>query len=85
LQHHHEALVRDGNVRGAKSAAQAMHGMAKSLERDPQLESVLSGRDRRDLGLEVGKHMHRSLSHDLAASIPFDHGHDISRDLGMSR
>jgi hypothetical protein len=85
LQRRHETLVRDGNMRGAKSAAQAMHGMAKSLERDPQLESVLSGRDRRDLGLEVGKQMRRSLSHDLAASIPFDHGRDISRALGMSR
>ncbi len=85
LQRDHEALVRDGNFRGAKSTAQAMHGMAKSLERDPQLESVLTGRDRSDLGLGMDAHVSRNLSHDLAASIPFDHAREISRDLGMSR
>ncbi|WP_371431963.1 Ti-type conjugative transfer relaxase TraA [Novosphingobium sp.] len=82
LQRHHEELVRDGNFRGAKTAAQAMADMAKSLERDAQLESVLGLRSR-ELGLEVGQQMGRSLSHDLASSIPFDHGHDIGR--GLSR
>lgn len=82
LQRHHEELLRDGNLRGAKSTAQQMAGMAKSLERDAQLESVLGLRSR-ELGLEIGEGMSRSLSRDLAASIPFDHGRDISR--GMSR
>ena len=82
LQRHHAELVRDGNFRGAKSAAQQMAGMAKSLERDAQLESVLGLRSR-ELGIEIGQQMGRSLSHTLASSIPFDHGHDISR--GMSR
>ena len=82
LQRHHAELVRDGNFRGAKSAAQQMAGMAKSLERDAQLESVLGLRSR-ELGLEIGQQTGRSLSHDLASSIPFDHGRDISR--GMSR
>jgi len=82
LRQHHDELVRDGNFRGAKSAAQQMMGMAKSLERDAQLESVLGLRSR-ELGLEIGQQMGRSLSHDLASSIPFDHGRDISR--GMSR
>ncbi|EPR18035.1 conjugal transfer protein TrbA [Sphingobium indicum IP26] len=82
LRQHHADLVRDGNFRGAKSAAQQMAGMAKSLERDAQLESVLGLRSR-ELGLEIGQQMGRSLSRDLAASIPFDHGRDISR--GMSR
>ena len=82
LQRHHAELVRDGNFRGAKSAAQQMAGMAKSLERDAQLESVLGLRSR-ELGLEIGQQAGRSLSHDLASSIPFDHGRDISR--GMSR
>jgi Ti-type conjugative transfer relaxase TraA len=82
LQRHHAELVRDGNIRGAKSAAQQMAGMAKSLERDAQLESVLGLRSR-ELGLEIGQKVGRSLSHDLASSIPFDHGRDISR--GMSR
>ncbi|WP_336953134.1 Ti-type conjugative transfer relaxase TraA [Sphingobium aromaticivastans] len=82
LQRAHDELVRDGNFRGAKTAAQQMADMAKSLERDAQLESVLGLRSR-ELGLEVGQQMGRGLSHDLASSIPFDHGHDISR--GMSR
>ncbi|PBN44744.1 Ti-type conjugative transfer relaxase TraA [Sphingobium sp. D43FB] len=82
LQRHHAELVRDRNFRGAKSAAQQMAGMAKSLERDAQLESVLGLRSR-ELGLEIGQQAGRSLSHDLASSIPFDHGRDIGR--GMSR
>jgi hypothetical protein len=82
LQRHHAELVRDGNFRGAKSAAQQMAGMAKSLERDAQLESVLGLRSR-ELGLEIGQQAGRGLSHDLASSIPFDHGRDIGR--GMSR
>jgi hypothetical protein len=81
LQRALDELVRDGNFRGAKSAAQQMAGMAKSLERDPQLESVLSGRDRRDLGLEASERLGRSLSNALADSIP----REISRGLGMSR
>ncbi|PBN45373.1 Ti-type conjugative transfer relaxase TraA [Sphingobium sp. D43FB] len=82
LQRHHAELVRDGNFRGARSAAQQMAGMAKSLERDAQLESVLGLRSR-ELGLEIGQQAGRSLSHDLASSIPFYHGRDIGR--GMSR
>ena len=84
LQRAHEELVRDGNFRGAGRAAQQMAGMAKSLERDPQLESVLSGRDRRDLGLEASERMGRSLSSALADTIPRDLGREISRGLGMS-
>jgi len=71
--------VRDGNFRSAKTAAQQMADMAKSLERDAQLESVLGLRSR-ELGLEIGENMGRSLSHDLANSIPFDQG----RSMGIS-
>jgi hypothetical protein len=81
LQRAHAELVRDANFRGAKSAAQQMADMAKSLERDAQLESVLGFRSR-ELGLEIGQQMGRGLSHDLASSIPFDHGRDISRSIG---
>ena len=55
-----------------------MVDMAKSLERDAQLESV-AGLGSRDLGLEIGEGLGRILSRDLAASIPFDNGRDISR------
>jgi len=82
LQRQHQELVRDGNFRAAKTTAQHMADMAKSLERDAQLESVLGLRSR-ELGLEIGQDMGRSIGRDLAASIPFDHGRDISR--GMER
>lgn len=78
LQRAHGELVRDGDFRGAKRVGQEMAGMAKSLERDAQVESLLRGR-REELGIEVD--MGRSLARDLADSVPFDHG----RDLGMSR
>jgi len=82
LREQHAELVRDGNFRGAKTTAQHMADMAKSLERDAQLESLLGLRSR-ELGLEIGADMGRSIGRDLAASIPFDHGRDISR--GMER
>ncbi|KZC79194.1 conjugal transfer protein TraA [Sphingobium yanoikuyae] len=81
LQRQHDDLVRDGNFRGARTASQQMADMAKSLQRDAQLESVLGLRSR-ELGLEIGPHAQRSLSQQLAASIPFDHGRDIGRGLG---
>ena len=78
LQRHREDLQRDGDFRGAKRVAQEMHGMAKGLERDAQMESVLRGRTR-ELGIDM--EMGRSLVRDIADSVPFDHG----RNLGMSR
>ncbi|QNG45751.1 Ti-type conjugative transfer relaxase TraA [Sphingobium yanoikuyae] len=82
LQRQHQELVRGGNFRAAKTTAQHMADMAKSLERDAQLESVLGLRSR-ELGLEIGQDMGRSIGRALVASIPFDHGRDISR--GMER
>ena len=82
LRQQHAEFVRDGNFRGAKTTAQHMADMAKSLERDAQLESVLGLRSR-ELGLEIGHDRGRSLSRDLAGSIPFDHVREISR--GMER
>jgi Ti-type conjugative transfer relaxase TraA len=78
LRQAQDELRRDGDFRGAKRVGQEMAGMAKSLERDAQVESLLSGR-RQELGIDVD--MGRSLARDLADSVPFDHG----RDLGMSR
>ncbi|WP_066762347.1 Ti-type conjugative transfer relaxase TraA [Sphingobium sp. CCH11-B1] len=78
LRQAQDELRRDGDFRGAKRVGQEMAGMAKSLERDAQVESLLSGR-RQELGIDVD--MGRSLTRDLSDSVPFDHG----RDLGMSR
>ena len=52
--------------------------MAKSLERDAQVESLLRGRSR-ELGINFDPG--RSVVRDLADSVPFDDG----RNLGMSR
>ena len=82
LQRHHAALVRSGDAQGAKRTSQQMAGMAKSLERDAQLESVLGGRSR-ELGLEIGRDMGRSLGRDLASSIPVDHGRTLGRGMGI--
>lgn len=78
LRQAHEDLRRDGDLRGAKRAGQALAGMAKSLERDAQVESLLRGRGR-ELGINFDPG--RSVVRDLAASVPFDHG----KNLGMSR
>lgn len=61
---------------GYKATRAAMRDLAKSLERDPQLESILSNR-KRELGIafESG----RRLSHELA----FTHGIDLGRGRGL--
>ena len=61
-----------GDMSGYKSTRSAMGDMAKSLERDPQLESILANR-KRELGIafESG----RRLGQELA----FTHGIDLGR------
>ena len=67
-----------GDISGYKATRSAMGDMAKSLERDPQLESILTNR-KRELGIafESG----RRLGHELA----FAHGIELGRgrDLGI--
>ncbi|BAM93151.1 putative conjugal transfer protein, TraA [Bradyrhizobium oligotrophicum S58] len=71
-----QRLYRVGDMIGYKAARAAMGDMAKSLERDPQLESILAGR-KNDLGIafESG----RRLGQDLA----FVHGIDLGRGRGL--
>jgi len=80
LGQHREELQRDGDFRGARKVSEQMAGMAKSLERDAQVESLLRDR-KQELGIpfETG----RQLSHDLASSVGIEMG--LGRDLGMSR
>jgi len=73
-----EGLQRDGDARGARKVSEQMAGMATSLERDAQIESVLRGR-KLELGINIDSG--RQLSHDLASSVGIERG----RDLGMSR
>jgi len=65
-----------GDMASYKATRSAMGDMAKSLERDPQLESILANR-KRDLGIafESG----RRLGQELA----FTHGIDIGRGRGI--
>ncbi len=65
-----------GDISGYRAARSAMGDMAKSLERDPQLESILEGR-KRDLG--IGIDSGRRLGLELA----FNHGIDLGRGRGI--
>ncbi|WP_316158341.1 MULTISPECIES: Ti-type conjugative transfer relaxase TraA [unclassified Bradyrhizobium] len=72
LDHTSQRLYQAGDMSGHKAARSAMGDMVKSLERDPQMESILAGR-KKDLGIpfESG----RRLGQDLA----FAHGIDLGR------
>ncbi|WP_315721873.1 MULTISPECIES: Ti-type conjugative transfer relaxase TraA [unclassified Bradyrhizobium] len=69
-------LYQAGDLSGYKATRSAMGDMAKSLQRDPQLESILASR-RQELGIafESG----RRLGQDLA----FVHGIDLGRGRGL--
>jgi hypothetical protein len=71
-QHQHQA----GDMSGYKATRSAMGDMARSLERDPQLESLLANR-KRELGIafESG----RRLGQELA----FVHGIDLGRGRSL--
>ncbi|ABE41169.1 MobA/MobL protein [Rhodopseudomonas palustris BisB5] len=71
-QHQYQA----GDMSGYKSTRAAMGDLAKSLERDPQLESILADR-KQQLGIafETG----RRLGQELA----FTHGIDLGRGRGI--
>jgi hypothetical protein len=65
-----------GDMSGYKATRAAMGDMAKSLERDPQLESILAHR-KRDLGIQTESG--RRLGPELA----FNHGIDLGRGRGI--
>jgi len=80
LGRHREELQRDGDFRGARKVSEQMAGMAKSLERDAQVESLL--RDRRhELGIDFDSG--RKLTHDLSSSVGIEMGRN--HDHGLSR
>lgn len=82
LQQHREELQRDGNSKGARKVGEQMAVMAKSLERDPQMESVLREHAHKlDLSLPPMRERGSSISHDLVQSLGLERG----RSLGMSR
>jgi Ti-type conjugative transfer relaxase TraA len=76
LDHTSQRQYQTGDIAGYKATRSAMGDMAKSLERDPQLESILANR-KQELGIafESG----RRLGQELA----FTHGIDIGRGRGI--
>ncbi len=78
LRQHRDELRRDGDKSGARKVAEKMSRMAKSLERDAQVESLLRPR-RAELGID--RDTGRKLARDLADSATFER----ARDLGLSR
>jgi hypothetical protein len=74
LDRQRRLLLRDHEDSAAGRVAQTMAGMAKSLERDPQLESILRGR-RKEFGVPAMPE--RSLGQSLADTI------GIGRSRGM--
>ncbi|KAA9010852.1 Ti-type conjugative transfer relaxase TraA [Sphingobium limneticum] len=83
LSQDRDRLYRAGDITGREHAGKEMAGMAKSLERDPQMESVLRGRTR-DLGLEIGINRGREMGGgELGRQLTQELG--IGRDRGMSR
>ena len=68
---------------GRERTCKEMAGMAKSLERDPQVESILRNRTR-ELGLEIGMSRGRDMGGgELGRQLTQELG--IDRDRGMSR
>lgn len=67
-----------GNFASRRSAQSEMAGMAKSLERDPQMESILAAR-KVELGITIGTG--RGLGDELA----FNYGIDFGRGRGIGR
>ena len=67
-----------GDMAGRKSARNEMAGMAKSLERDPQLESLLASR-KVELGVSI------DTGRRLGAELAFNNGIDFGRGRGLGR
>jgi hypothetical protein len=76
LDHTGQRQYQGGDIAGYKATRSAMGDMAKSLERDPQLESILANR-KRELGISFESG--RRLGQELA----FTHGLDIGRGRGI--
>ncbi|SHN78252.1 Ti-type conjugative transfer relaxase TraA [Bradyrhizobium erythrophlei] len=76
LGHTSQRQYQAGDMSGYRSTRSAMGAMARSLERDPQLESLLENR-KRELGIafESGRR--------LGLELAFTHGIDLGRGRGL--
>ncbi|UYV15691.1 Ti-type conjugative transfer relaxase TraA [Porphyrobacter sp. ULC335] len=76
LKQNSERQYRTADMSGYKTTRVAMGDMAKSLERDPQLESILANRKRElGIGYDTGRR--------LGAELAFTHGIDLGRGRGI--
>ncbi len=73
-----ERAYVSGDLASRKSAQNQMAGLAKSLERDPQLESILAAR-KAQLGISI------DTGRRLGAELAFNHGIDLGRGRGLGR
>jgi len=78
LQKQSDRAYAVGNMAGRKAIQSEMAGMAKSLERDPQMESILAGR-KAQLGITI------DTGRRLGAELAFNHGIDFGRGRGLGR
>jgi Ti-type conjugative transfer relaxase TraA len=76
LEQTSQRQYRAGEMSGYHSTRSAMGDMAKSLERDPQLESLLANR-KAALGI------HMETERRLGAELAFSHGIDLGRGRGL--
>jgi hypothetical protein len=76
LDHTSQRQYQAADMSGYRATRSAMGDMAKSLERDPQLESILANR-KRELGISFESG--RQLGQELA----FAHGIDLGRGRGI--
>jgi len=67
-----------GDVTSHKAIRREMAGMAKSLERDPQMESILAAR-KAQLGITI------DTGRRIGAELAFNHGIDFGRGRGLGR
>jgi hypothetical protein len=76
LERTSQRQYREGDMAGYKATRSAMGDMARSLERDPQLESILASR-KQQLGIafETGRR--------LGAELAFNHGIGPGRGRGV--
>ncbi len=78
LQKQSERAYVAGDTAGHKATRNEMAGMAMSLERDPQTESILAAR-KAQLGIMIDS------GRRLGAELAFNHGIDIGRGRGLWR
>lgn len=76
LDHASQRQYQAGDMSGYKATRSAMGDMAKSLERDSQLESVLANR-KIELGIQIES------GRRLGLELAFSHGIDLGRGRGL--